>query len=54
MHFAFTSFQSFLHMGKNGMYVWSAYAIVFVVLGFFSGLRRHKNENQSNTQKKNH
>ncbi|EKD77598.1 MAG: hypothetical protein ACD_42C00277G0006 [uncultured bacterium] len=35
MHAAFSSFSTFLHMGHNGAYVWSAYGIVFFVLGFF-------------------
>ncbi|OGT43867.1 MAG: heme exporter protein CcmD [Gammaproteobacteria bacterium RIFCSPHIGHO2_12_FULL_40_19] len=35
MHTSFTSLSEFLHMGRNGSYVWSAYAIVFVVLLLF-------------------
>ena len=43
MHAAFHSLSSFLAMGRNGNYVWSAYAIVLVVLLFALWISTRRN-----------
>ena len=35
MNFYFSNMDSFLAMGGHGFYVWLAYAITFVALGFY-------------------